>query len=187
MSSSSPSGSDDGDAFDADMEALRRACALTGADPADVGGAYLDSDSDSGSDDAGLLRRLQERFYSPSQAVDSFSLVKPLSYIAPMDLDDDDDDDDDDFETLRAIQLRFTQYNSGNSDTVDWGCFRSVTTQNRPVTVDFDRRGPLSGDNGQFRSLAADFGWYQSREKEEEGEEEEERGVSATLPIPSPA
>ncbi|RWW48771.1 hypothetical protein BHE74_00045125 [Ensete ventricosum] len=105
MSSSSPSGSDDGDAFDADMEALRRACALTGADPADVGGAYLDSDSDSGSDDAGLLRRLQERFYSPSQAVDSFSLVKPLSYIAPMDLDDDDDDD---FETLRAIQLRFT-------------------------------------------------------------------------------
>lgn len=110
MASSSPSGSDGGDAFDADMEALRRACALTGADPADVGGAYLDSDSDSGSDDAGLLRRLQERFSSPSLAVDSFSLVKPLSVLAPMDLDDEDD-----FETLRAIQRRFTQYNSGKS------------------------------------------------------------------------
>ncbi|XP_065011851.1 uncharacterized protein LOC103989572 [Musa acuminata AAA Group] len=107
MASSSSSGSDGGDAFDADMEALRRACALTGADPADVGGAYLDSDSDSGSDDAGLLRRLQERFSSPSLAVDSFSLVKPLSVLAPMDLDDEDD-----FETLRAIQRRFTQYNS---------------------------------------------------------------------------
>lgn len=110
MASSSPSGSDGGDAFDADMEALRRACALTGADPANVGGAYLDSDSDSGSDDAGLLRRLQERFSSPSQAVDSFSFVKPLSVLAPMDLDDEDD-----FETLRAIQRRFTQYNSGKS------------------------------------------------------------------------
>ncbi|RWV80421.1 hypothetical protein GW17_00058310, partial [Ensete ventricosum] len=60
--------------------------------------------------------------------------------------------------------------------TANWGCFRLITTQNRLVKVDFDRRWSLSGGNGRFRLSAADFGRYQPREKEEEGEEEEEKG-----------
>ncbi|RWV85662.1 hypothetical protein GW17_00052530 [Ensete ventricosum] len=33
-------------------------------------------------------------------------------------------------------------------DTTDWGCFRPITTRNRPIMVDFDRYRPLSSDNG---------------------------------------
>ncbi|RWW26216.1 hypothetical protein BHE74_00008394 [Ensete ventricosum] len=32
--------------------------------------------------------------------------------------------------------------------TADWGCFHPITTRNRLVTVDFDRRQPLSGEEG---------------------------------------
>ncbi|RZR94646.1 hypothetical protein BHM03_00023398 [Ensete ventricosum] len=71
--------------------------------------------------------------------------------------------------------------------TIDWGCFHHVTTRNRPVMVDFDRRWLLSGDNGRFRPSVADFGQYQPREKEEEGEEKGEPGVDIALPVPSPA
>ncbi|RRT43858.1 hypothetical protein B296_00042687 [Ensete ventricosum] len=64
--------------------------------------------------------------------------------------------------------------------TVDWGCFRPVTTRNRPITLDFDRRLPLSGGNGRFRSSVVDFMRYQLREKEEK----EEPGVRRYSPNP---
>ncbi|RWV85802.1 hypothetical protein GW17_00052375, partial [Ensete ventricosum] len=47
------------------------------------------------------------------------------------------------------------------SDTVDWGSFHPVTTQNRSVTIDFDYRHPRKGNI----NLVA------TRETEEEGEE----------------
>ncbi|URE31769.1 hypothetical protein MUK42_06555 [Musa troglodytarum] len=111
MASSSSSGSDQDEAFDADMEALRRACMLTGADPSNVGGAGSDSESESGpessgSDDAGLLCHLQERFSSPSRALNSFPFNKPSSTLSQ------ESDCEDDFETLRAVQKRFKQYES---------------------------------------------------------------------------
>nr|XP_010932454.1 uncharacterized protein LOC105053113 isoform X1 [Elaeis guineensis]XP_029122846.1 uncharacterized protein LOC105053113 isoform X1 [Elaeis guineensis]XP_029122847.1 uncharacterized protein LOC105053113 isoform X1 [Elaeis guineensis] len=107
-SSSSSTGSDRDEALDEDMEALRRACMLTGAKPVVVD----DSDSDSGgesssTDDIDLLHRLQERFYVPSSDADSLPFIKPLSSRPPPDSDEEDD-----FETLRAIQKRFTQYES---------------------------------------------------------------------------
>ncbi|OAY71802.1 Myb-like protein L [Ananas comosus] len=112
MASYASSDSDRDDALDEDMEALRRACMLTGADPPDALGG---SDSDSGgessdSDDLGLLRRLQERFSVPSAAAgasESLPFVKPLSI-----LPQSDSDEEDDFETLRAIQRRFSHYES---------------------------------------------------------------------------
>ncbi|RWV98709.1 hypothetical protein GW17_00038424 [Ensete ventricosum] len=35
------------------------------------------------------------------------------------------------------------------SGTVDWGCFRPVTTRNQPVTIDFDHRRLLLGSISQ--------------------------------------
>ncbi|RRT51524.1 hypothetical protein B296_00051071 [Ensete ventricosum] len=72
------------------------------------------------------------------------------------------------------------------SGTINWGCFRPVTTRNRSITIDFDHRRLLSGGNNRFRPSAADIS--RGREKEEEGEEEEEKKrenleSSATLPI----
>ncbi|XP_064982257.1 uncharacterized protein LOC135582744 isoform X1 [Musa acuminata AAA Group] len=111
MASSSSSGSDRDDAFDADMEALRRACMLTGADPSNVGGAGSDSESESGpesggTDDAGLLLRLRERFSSPSPALNSLPSNKPSSNLPQ------ESNCEDDFETLRAVQKRFKQFES---------------------------------------------------------------------------
>ncbi|RRT39773.1 hypothetical protein B296_00058907 [Ensete ventricosum] len=69
------------------------------------------------------------------------------------------------------------------SGTIDWGCFRPVTTRNRLVTIDFDCRCLMKGGI----SLAA------TREKEEEGEKEgQEKGepgdpVSLFLDDPDPS
>ncbi|RWW51883.1 hypothetical protein BHE74_00041730, partial [Ensete ventricosum] len=61
--------------------------------------------------------------------------------------------------------------------TADWGCFRSVTTRNRSVTIDFNCRWPLSsgngrfdhcqssGGNGRFRPSAADFMRYEGERR----------------------
>ncbi|XP_072976256.1 uncharacterized protein [Typha angustifolia] len=106
---SSSDDSDRDEALDEDMEALRRACLLTGNDPAS---AFDDSDSgsdsggsSSGIDDVGLLRRLQERFPSSSSAVELPPFIKPLCARHPQDSDEEDD-----FEILRAIQRRFSSY-----------------------------------------------------------------------------
>ncbi|KAG1368426.1 putative myb-like protein L [Cocos nucifera] len=103
MASSSPSfGSGGDEAFDDDVEALRRACMLTGDDPESDSGA-----ESSTTDDVDLLHRLQERFSVLSSDADSLPFIKPLSsHPLP------ESDEEDDFETLRAIQRRFTQYDS---------------------------------------------------------------------------
>ncbi|RWV89527.1 hypothetical protein GW17_00048317, partial [Ensete ventricosum] len=71
---------------------------------------------------------------------------------------------------LRLKGMRYLLVHPLPGGTVDWGCFRLVTTWNRLVTVDFDHRQLLSGGNDRFRLSSVDFGWYQPREKEEEGE-----------------
>ncbi|XP_074564920.1 uncharacterized protein LOC141821393 isoform X2 [Curcuma longa] len=114
MESSSSSDSDRDEGFEADMDALRRACLRNGGDAADVGSdsdAYSDPES-SGSDDIGLLCRLKERFSSPPPSTDLPPFIKPLNILPPGGLGGGDDDNDDDLETLRAIQRRFAQYMS---------------------------------------------------------------------------
>lgn len=107
------SGSDsDSDDFglQQDMEALRRACSVTGA-------ALIsdDSSSDSGDEDRELYRKIQERFSVTNDAEEPLNL-KPICVLPPpLTLSDSDVDDcDGDFEILRAIQSRFSDYNKGN-------------------------------------------------------------------------
>lgn len=115
------SGSEGGSAsFDEDMEALRRACVLTGADAdsavAQAGGLELaapDSDSDDDDDDLGLVRRLQERF---SADLANPLTLKPLASLHPAAATSDEDEDD--FETLRAIQKRFCAYDHSKCPVV---------------------------------------------------------------------
>lgn len=122
-------GSDADDGFDEDMEALRRACLLTGTNLDDLenpcspsptvaataGGAAAHDCSDSGADDAEddleLVRNIQKRFaIATDDALEPLNL-NPLYSIPP--IGDEEDDFNDDFETLRAIQRRFSAYNGG--------------------------------------------------------------------------
>ncbi|XP_017235844.1 uncharacterized protein LOC108209447 isoform X2 [Daucus carota subsp. sativus] len=114
------SGSDsDSDDFglQQDMEALRRACSVTGA-------ALIsdDSSSDSGDEDRELYRKIQERFSVTNDAEEPLNL-KPICVLPPpLTLSDSDVDDcDGDFEILRAIQSRFSDYNKDdlNESTKD--------------------------------------------------------------------
>jgi hypothetical protein len=106
--------SEDDDALDEDMEALRRACVLTGRNPNHINnhnnfststamGEYstgaADSDSD---DDLELVRNIQNRF-SISPALCETLTLEPLSSLPPATSDDEDD-----FEMLLAIQRRFS-------------------------------------------------------------------------------
>ncbi|XP_039139795.1 snRNA-activating protein complex subunit 4-like isoform X1 [Dioscorea cayenensis subsp. rotundata] len=102
-SSSSSSSSDCDESLADDLNDLRQALTLTGADANAFSGAPLvsDSDSDSADEDIDLLRNLQSRF-SSAPAGDSSS---PLS-----DTLDSEDESDEDLATLRAIQRRFSQY-----------------------------------------------------------------------------
>ncbi|KAL4573428.1 hypothetical protein LXL04_020233 [Taraxacum kok-saghyz] len=114
------SGSDSDAGFDEDMEALRKACSVTGVDDSvddlpKPSTAYSDYDDTytSEDEDIELLRNIQQRFSVPTNDVGSehHSIsMKPLSIIMPSGLSDDNDDYGDDFETLRAIQRRFSQY-----------------------------------------------------------------------------
>ncbi|XP_057459371.1 uncharacterized protein LOC130750003 isoform X1 [Actinidia eriantha] len=113
------SGSDADEGFDEDMEALRKACILTGTDPNTLqtsASAAADADtgkymsgggavSDSDEDDLELVRGIQRRF-SACTHTEAPLFLKPLSTLPPA-LSDDDEDD---FETLRAIQKRFAGY-----------------------------------------------------------------------------
>ncbi|KAK9279003.1 hypothetical protein L1049_028585 [Liquidambar formosana] len=119
------SSSDNDDGFDEDMEALRRACMLTGSNPSDLNPSSSSaaaatttttttasaSDSDGGDssdfDDLELVRNIQKRF-SISDDFDQPLSLKPLNSLPP----GLSDDEEDDFETLRAIQRRFTAYGS---------------------------------------------------------------------------
>ncbi|KAF8025198.1 hypothetical protein BT93_F2135 [Corymbia citriodora subsp. variegata] len=130
------SGSEGGDAsFDEDMEALRRACILTGADAsaAQAGGLDLaapDSDGDDeDDDDLGLVRRLQERF--AADLANPLTL-EPLASLHPAAATSDEDEDD--FETLRAIQKRFCAYDHSNTENSKNG-LSSTGSMSNAMTV----------------------------------------------------
>ncbi|KAM1296030.1 hypothetical protein TB1_015143 [Malus domestica] len=114
---------EDDDLFEADMEALRRACMLTGTSPDDLkndGGdgndderqasadSESDSDADADDDDLELLRQIRSRFSNSSDACEPLSL-KPLCTLPP----DASGDEEDDYQTLLAIRKRFSAYGNG--------------------------------------------------------------------------
>lgn len=116
------SGSEDDDVLDEDMEALRRACMITGTNPDDAaaaagGGSNSDEDENADDDNDGedlvLLQNIRNRFSIPSVASEPLSM-KPLCTLPPSMSDEEGDDD---FETLRAVQKRFAAYDNGNSSS----------------------------------------------------------------------
>ncbi|GER32404.1 myb domain protein 4r1 [Striga asiatica] len=108
------------DDFNDDMEALKRACQITGKNPADnnlqlistadaTASPKVESDGE-GDEDLELVRSIQDRFAVPMDLFEDEPLVmKPLCTLPP-DWSDVDDCEDD-YETLRAIQRRFSAYN----------------------------------------------------------------------------
>ncbi|KAI3802289.1 hypothetical protein L1987_30419 [Smallanthus sonchifolius] len=106
MSYDESSGSDSDTEFEEDMEALRKACSLTGVGPES---STPDVDYESEDEDIELLHNIQRRFSVPTNDIGAISM-KPLQTILPSGLSDEIDDFGDDFETLRAIQRRFSQY-----------------------------------------------------------------------------
>lgn len=125
--SSEFSDTDSDDGFNEDMEALKRACQLTGETPADnqlqlpsttaaggiaSDGASWEGESDGeGDDDLRLVRSIQERFAEPMNMGKEPLRLKPLLTVMP-DWSDSDDIEED-YETLRAIQRRFDAYSDG--------------------------------------------------------------------------
>lgn len=118
-------GTDADDGFDEDMEALRRACLLTGTNVADLEnpcsssptvtattcGAVATigsgSDADDAEDDLELVRNIQKRFAIVTDNTLEPLTLEPLFSISPP------AEEEDDFETLRAIQRRFSAYSEG--------------------------------------------------------------------------
>lgn len=123
----SDSDSDSDDGFNEDMEALKRACQLTGETPADhqlqlpsttaaggitSEGASSEGESEGeGGDDLQLVRSIQKRFAEPMDMGEEPLRLKPLLTVLP-DWSDSDDIEED-YETLRAIQRRFAAYSDG--------------------------------------------------------------------------
>ncbi|XP_022738805.1 uncharacterized protein LOC111291381 isoform X2 [Durio zibethinus] len=121
------SSSEDGDGFDEDMEALKKACLRTGTDLNDLQITVADKDlpstagavasasaasADSGSeDDLELFRSIRSRFALSEDVCEPLSM-KPLCTLPPISSDDDAEDD---FETLRAIQKRFLAYSTNDT------------------------------------------------------------------------
>ncbi|XP_059303412.1 uncharacterized protein LOC132055548 isoform X1 [Lycium ferocissimum] len=101
------SGNDSDDAFQEDMEALKKACLFAGKDIADghVDGVddVTPSGTDDDDDDIELVRSIQERFALSTELREPLTL-KPLCSFPS------DGDDNDDFEILRVIQRRFEAY-----------------------------------------------------------------------------
>ncbi|KAK3126344.1 hypothetical protein QOZ80_7AG0555170 [Eleusine coracana subsp. coracana] len=128
-----------------DLDALRRSCILSGADPDAAvaqlssgagASAYLTgpstpavsasaaapaahdfSDDDEEDEDLALVRSIREslrltRASPPPDAGDGGAQPRPICVWPPSDTDDDDEND---LETLRAIQRRFSHYQSGTS------------------------------------------------------------------------
>ncbi|PUZ68375.1 hypothetical protein GQ55_2G022200 [Panicum hallii var. hallii] len=122
-----------------DLDALRRSCILSGADPdaavAQVSSACLagpstpalaaaggnDGLSSDDDEDLALVRSIRENLHrlnraSPGDAAgggDPSSSPRPICTWPPSDTDEDEDD----LETLRAIQRRFSHYRSSTSTT----------------------------------------------------------------------
>lgn len=118
-----------------DLDALRRSCILSGADPdaavaaasssyltgpstpaasASVASAAHDSSDDEEDEDLALVRSIRESLRltraspPPPDAGDGATEPRPICVWPPSDTDDEDD-----LETLRAIQRRFAHYQSG--------------------------------------------------------------------------
>ncbi|KAG9449394.1 hypothetical protein H6P81_009359 [Aristolochia fimbriata] len=100
------------DAFDEDMEALRRACMLSGKTPDEINySTDRDSEDENGEiDDLDLVRSIQERFPVPLSVMPPLAGSTSESALA-------NSDEEDDFETLRAIEKRFATYSSDSSIT----------------------------------------------------------------------
>jgi myb proto-oncogene protein len=107
--------SDNDDAFEEDMDALRRACILTGANPNDIqpSTTATNSDSyDSEDDDLELAGRIK-RLYSVSADYDE---PQPLDFINP---GGSDGEYEDDIETLRKVERMFARYNDSHKNSTE--------------------------------------------------------------------
>ncbi|KAG6411125.1 hypothetical protein SASPL_129199 [Salvia splendens] len=124
MPSSKEEISDSDDGFSEDMEALRRACQLidetptsttTAAAASGIASPGSSSEGDSvseGDDDHQLVQSIQKRFAFPTNLGEEPLKTKPSCTVLP-DWSDSEDIEDD-YETLRAIQRRFSAYNDGS-------------------------------------------------------------------------
>ncbi|WCJ28107.1 myb domain protein 4r1 [Euphorbia peplus] len=155
------------DGFEDDLEALRRACTLTGTNVSDLedegrGAGNLCSSSaevveeeeeakqDSSDDDFELFRRVQSRFSNSNDSSEPLSL-KPLCSIHP-----DFEDDDDDFETLCAVRRRFSSYDA----TDDARRTMEKTPAENSEGVDEERAAPendSSNDSSPGREICKVF------------------------------
>ncbi|KAK9063071.1 hypothetical protein SSX86_016941 [Deinandra increscens subsp. villosa] len=128
----SSSGSDSDTGFEEDIQALKKACFATGvADDllkpspidADYDAIYESEDEDN--EDIELLRSVQQRFSIPTNDFgaenEPFSM-KPLQTILPSDSSDENDDFGEDFDTLRAIERRFSQYDADSKNACMESC-----------------------------------------------------------------
>nr|GLL17457.1 uncharacterized protein LOC109172334 isoform X1 [Ipomoea trifida] len=116
MASDSDEEFDGDDGFEADMEALKRACVLAGASPGhaddDFSGRAVSNsvpsspDTDDGVDDVELVRDIQKRF-ALSTDVQVPLDMRPICSIFPI---EGGNESEDDMETLRAIERRFASY-----------------------------------------------------------------------------
>jgi hypothetical protein len=123
-----------------DLDALRRSCILSGADPdaavaaasssyltgpstpaasASVASAAHDSSDDEEDEDLALVRSIRESLRLTRAS------PRPICVWPPSDTDDDDEDD---LETLRAIQRRFSHYRSGQ-------CSPAISVPRSPLII----------------------------------------------------
>ncbi|GAV79112.1 Myb_DNA-binding domain-containing protein/Myb_DNA-bind_6 domain-containing protein, partial [Cephalotus follicularis] len=126
------SSNENDDDFEADIQALSRACMVTNpdstdfnsmttatADAGDGEAAHYETDSDD-DDDIALVRDLKNRLSITEDLCEPLSM-KPMCALPP---EFSDDDDEDDFEILRAIHRRFLAYDNGtlknNSEEILW-------------------------------------------------------------------
>nr|GEY55455.1 myb domain protein 4r1 [Tanacetum cinerariifolium] len=89
-----------------DIQALKRACSLTGLKTDDVIPKSSSLDDNDIFGDMELLRDIKKRFSVPKKKDEEEVVMKPLNTILPDEGDNIDDDEDygGDIETLRAIQ-----------------------------------------------------------------------------------
>lgn len=110
------SDSDNDDFLKDEIAALSAAC-LPSTSAGAGAGAVDFSDEDDGDDDLELVRSLKEQYGLGDADVSQPLSLKPLTTLPPVDSDDEEDD----FETLRAIQRRFSQYGDGSAAGVGGG------------------------------------------------------------------
>ncbi|KAM5570451.1 myb-like protein L [Rosa sericea] len=153
---------DDDDGFNADIEALRRACMLTGKDPDDIttknddenpssnqnDDVDLSSAPNSDSDfdeDLELLRKIKSQFSNASLKPLS---LKPLCTLLPPSASDEEEDD---YQTLLAVRKRFAAYENDtqekSAEQIDPSCKSVEETCNEVSGTDAHER---------FRTLVTD-------------------------------